>query len=386
MGLSSSFDAIGVERLRELGGVKWTMFPGTIGAFVAESDFGVAPGISRALHRAVDDGLFGYLPTAMSDAMSDAAAGWFRDAYDWQVPASDIHPIADVIAGLQLAMEHYARPGAPVIVPTPAYMPFLTVPPEAGHEVIQVPMTVTEGRYALDLAGIEAAFEAGASLLVLCNPCNPVGRVFTREELLAVSEVVERHGGRVFSDEIHAPLVYAPARHVPYASVSPAAAAHTVTATSASKAWNLPGLKTAQFVVTNDPDRETWERVGFMAAHGASNLGVIANTAAYSEDRAWLAEVLDYLDGNRRFLAEALAERIPGIGYRMPEGTYIAWLDARGLGLDAPADFFRERAGVALTDGAATGEAGVGFLRLIFATPRPILGRMVEQLARSLAE
>lgn len=386
MSLAAHFDAIEVAHLRRLGGLKWSAFPDTLGAFVAEMDFGVAPGISRALHDAVDRGVFGYLPASVSDEMSEAASGWLRDAYGWGVPASDVHPIADVIHALELAMTHFSRAGSPVIVPTPAYMPFLSVPPAAGREVIQVPMTVVDGRYTLDLDGIDAAFRAGANLLVLCNPYNPVGRVFDRDELLAVSEVVERHGGRVFSDEIHAPLVYAPAAHIPYASISDAAASHTVTATSASKAWNLPGLKTAQIIITNDADREVWERIGMMASHGASNLGVIANTAAYRDDRAWLGEVVQYLDGNRRFLGEALAARIPEIAYRAPEGTYIGWLDARALELgEQPADFFREHAGVAMTDGSATGLAGVGFMRFVFATPRPVIEQAVDRMADAIA-
>lgn len=383
---ASRFDAIDVDQLRRIGGLKWSMFPDAVGAFVAEMDFGVAPGISRALHSAVDQGLFGYLPSAVSDEMSAATADWMRDAYGWSVPASDVHPIADVIHALDLAMQHFSRPGAPVIVPTPAYMPFLSVPPAAGREVIQVPMSVTDGRYTLDLDGIDAAFRAGGNLLVLCNPYNPVGRVFTRDELVAVSEVVERHGGRVFADEIHAPLVYAPAAHIPYASISDTAAAHTVTATSASKAWNLPGLKTAQITLTNDGDREIWERIGMMASHGASNLGVIANTAAYRDDRGWLADVVQYLDGNRRFLGEALAAQIPEIAYRAPDGTYIGWLDARALELSTPpAEFFREKAGVALTDGSATGAAGVGFMRFVFATSRPIIEQAVDRMAGALA-
>jgi cysteine-S-conjugate beta-lyase len=385
MSLAEQFDAIDIVRLRAAGGLKWAMFPDRIGAFVAETDFGTAPAVTRALHEAVDAAAFGYLPTGMSDAMSAATAQWQRERYGWDVPAADIHPVADVIAGLQLAIAHYSTPGSPVILPTPAYMPFLSVPATLGREIIQVPLVDDDGRLALDLDGIDRAFAAGGGLLVLCNPYNPVGRVFERDELLALSAVVERHGGRVFSDEIHAPIVYPGAQHVPYASLSAATAAHTVTATSASKAFNLPGLKTAQFIVSNPADAEVWDRVGSSASHGASTLGVLANTAAYTEGGAWLDEVVAYLDGNRRFLAEALVERIPEVRYRMPEGTYIAWLDARALGLgDAPAEFFAERAGVALTEGTACGPAGAGFVRFVFATPRPIIARAVEQMAAAL--
>ena len=248
-------------------------------------------------------------------------------------------------------------------------------------------MLVDDGRYTLDLDGIDAAFRAGGGLLVLCNPYNPVGRVFTADELRAVSEVVARNGGRVFSDEIHAPLVFAPARHIPYASITPEAAAHTVTATSASKAWNLPGLKCAQFIVTNDADRAIWDVIGPFATHGASNLGVIANTVAYTAGREWLYGVVDYMGGNRALLGDLLAEHLPEARYRMPDGTYIAWIDMRALGLgDSPADFFREHAGVSLTDGIACGEPGRGFVRMIFATPRPILETAVRQMAAALRE
>jgi len=379
------FDSIGIDHLRSLGGVKWTMFPGTIGAFVAEMDFGTAPAITQALHTAVDQSAFGYLPQAMSDAMSEACAAWSADTYGWNVPASDIHPIADVIRGLELAIEHFSAPGSAVILPTPAYMPFFMVPKSMGREIIEVPMHEQGGHYTLDLEGIDAAFKAGGGLLILCNPYNPVGRVFTEDELKAVSEVVARNGGRVFSDEIHAPMVFAPSKHIPYAAVTPEAAAHTVTATSASKAWNLPGLKCAQFIVSNDADRAIWEVIGPFASHGAANLGVIANTAAYTSGRAWLDEVVDYVGANRLALGDLLAEHLPQATYHAPEGTYISWIDMRGLELGgSPADFFREQAGVSLTDGIACGTPGEGFVRMIFATPRPILETAIRQMAAAL--
>jgi cystathionine beta-lyase len=259
------------------------------------------------------------------------------------------------------------------------------VPPMHGREIIQVPMAEQDGRPTFDLPAIGRAFEAGGHLLVLCNPYNPLGRVFSREELAAVCEVVQEHDGRVFSDEIHSPLVYPGGRHVPYASISPAAAEHTLTATSASKAWNLPGLKCAQMIITNDADAAVWEQIGQFAGHGVSNPGVVANIAAYTEGGPWLAEVIDYLDGSRRLLADLLAEELPDVGYTMPEGTYIGWLDCRRLELEgSPADFFREHAGVALTDGAACGTPG--FVRMIFATPQPILIDAVRRMGKAVRE
>lgn len=382
----SSFDAVSIEHLRAVGGLKWSRYPTAIGAFVAEMDFGTAPPIVDAVHQAVDAGLFGYLPESLETRMAAAWCRWARDRYAWDVPVERVRPLADVLAGLQAAVELLSAPDAPVIVPTPAYMPFLTAPLALGRQVIQVPMATEGGRHVYDLDALDAAFDSGGNLLVLCNPHNPIGRVLEPGEMHAVAEVVERHGGRVFSDEIHAPLVYDGHRHVPYASLSATAAAHTVTAVSASKAWNLPGMKCAQLVLSNDRDAQIWAEAGLRFEHGAANLGVVANIAAYTDGGPWLAEVLDYLDGNRRLLGKLLADRIPEIGYLPPEGTYLAWLDCRALDLGShPAAFFLDRAHVALTDGPECGDVGAGFARYNFATPRHVLERTVDLMAEALA-
>ena len=378
---AAEFDRIDVGTLRRGGSVKWSMYPEAIGAFVAEMDFGTAPPVTAALHAAVDAAVFGYLPAGTVEQMSAAYAAWSRDRYGWAVDPVDVRPVADVVAGLRLAIEHFSAPGTPVVLPTPAYMPFVSVPPQLGREVIEVPLSAGH-RYDLD--ALAAAFEAGGDLLILCNPHNPVGRVLTPTEMLAIAEVVDRYGGRVFSDEIHAPLVFGDARHVPYASLSPVTAAHTLTATSASKAWNLPGLKCAQVVLSSDADRETWAGIGPLAEHGAATLGVVANTAAYESGGPWLAEVLSYLDGNRRLLSRLVADLLPGVIYPPPEGTYLGWLDFRATGPADPAAYFLEKAGVAMTDGALCGEAGRGFGRFTFALPRPILREAVERIAAAM--
>ncbi|QDP99048.1 aminotransferase class I/II-fold pyridoxal phosphate-dependent enzyme [Microlunatus elymi] len=343
-------------------------------------DFGAAPPITEALHRTVDDGLFGYLPDQLAASMSRACAGWQADAYGWQVDPGRIHPLPDVLKGLEIAIQHFSRPGSPVIMPVPAYMPFLLLPPALEREIIRVPLLEQDGRYGFDLDALGRAFEQGGDLVVLCNPYNPVGRVFSAEELTAFSEVVAAHGGQVFADEIHGPLVYPGARHIPYASISETAAGHTLTATAASKAWNLPGLKCAQLIINNDADAKIYAGISPFLTHGASNPGVVATIAAYTAGKPWLDSVVDYLDGNRRLLAELLADELPMINFTPPEGTYIGWLDCRDLGLESsPAEFFAEHAGVALTDGAACGTPG--FARMIFATPRPILTEMVHRMA-----
>jgi cystathionine beta-lyase len=375
------------DELRARGSQKWSKGgPGVIGAFVAEMDFGVAPPIEAALLDVIKRADLGYLSPRSLTEMADACAAWQRDRYGWDVDPDHVRPLPDVITGLAAAITVFSRPGSPVILPTPAYMPFLTVPGGLGRDIIQVPMALDGGRHVLDLDGIDAAFKRGGHLLILCNPCNPVGRVYGRDELTALAEVVAANGGRVFADEIHAPLLYPGGRHVPYAALSAATAAHTVTGTAASKGWNLPGLKCAQLVLSSDRDAATWAERGSTYEHGTSTPGVQASTAAYRDGGPWLADVVDYLDGSRALLAGLLAEHLPEVGYRPPEGTYLAWLDCRALFAGrgtgpSPAEFFLAKGRVMLTDGAACGEAGHGHVRVNFATPRPVLAEIVRRLA-----
>lgn len=380
------FDDITPAALAAAGHMKWTeMGPGVLGAWVAEMDFGTAPAVAAALQDAVDRQLFGYLPGTERRALSAAAAAWQGQQHGWAVDPEDVHPMPDVLQALEVAARWLSEPGRPIILPVPAYMPFLTLPDLLERELLTVELVRDGGRYVYDLDALDAAFAAGGQLLVLVNPHNPTGRVLERDELVAISEVVERHGGRVLADEIHGSIVYPGHRHVPYASVSEATAAHAVTATSASKAFNLPGLKCAQLILSNDADRAAWERFGWYLTEATSTLGVVASTAAYREGGRWLAEVLAYLDGNRTLLAGLLAEHLPEAVCAPPEGTYLAWVDLRAL--DPPgalADRLLADAGVAVVDGARCGEVGRGHIRLNLATPRPVLREVVARVGDAL--
>jgi cystathionine beta-lyase len=383
--VTAHYDDLTIEDLTGVLGMKWNKFPDCIGAFVAEMDFRTAPSVIETLQEVVGAGFFGYLPEQKAAELSAAVAAWYADTTGWQVPAERIFALPDVIKGLEVTITHFAPKGGKVIVPTPAYMPFLFVPELHGREIVQVPMRDDNGYYTYDLDAIDRAFVDGGEVLIVCNPHNPVGRVLSRDEMLAISEVVERHGGRVFSDEIHAPLVYGEHRHVPYASISEAAANHTVTAIAASKAWNLAGLKCAQIVLSNEADVQTWKDGASWAGHGASSLGVVASIAAWNTGREWLADIIAYLDGNREMMADLVAELLPGVRYTPPEGTYLAWLDFRDTPLDGDlAEFFREEAKVAVVNGRACGEVGDRFVRFNLAMPRPMLRQAVEQIAAAM--
>jgi cysteine-S-conjugate beta-lyase len=385
--LRDVIDSTTVATLRSRGSFKWTApGPDGLGAAVAEMDFGAAPPILDALAGLSATANFGYLPPPLADELAAACAEFMARRYGWQTDPADIHPIPDVIKGLELAITQFSRPGSPVILPTPAYMPFLIVPKFLGREIIQVPMLDDgTGFFTFDLDGIDAAFRAGGHLLIFCNPYNPLGRVFHADEMAQLTELVDRRGGRVFADEIHAPLVYPGQRHIPYAATSETAAGHTLTATSASKAWNLPGLKCAQVILTNEADRKHWADMGMFASHGASNPGVVANIAAFRHGEAWLDEVIGYLDDSRRLLATLIRQELPGVRYRPPDGTYLAWLNCTALGLpQSPGELITDRARITVVDGPAFGTGGAGAFRFNFATPQPILAEMVEQIAAVL--
>lgn len=385
--MSVNYDQLTAERMAGALGAKWTMFPDCIGAFVAEMDYGTAPVVKEAMSKAVDAGYFGYLPKTLDAGLSEAVAGWYQRHTDWAVTPEMVKSMPDVLKGLEIALRHYAPKGGKVVLPTPAYMPFLFIPGMMGREIIEVPMHETANGWEYDYDGIEQAFRDGGEVLIVCNPHNPIGKVHSREEMEKLGEIVARHDGRVFSDEIHAPLLFSGQHHVPYASVNEVNAGHTITAIAASKAWNLPGLKCAQLVISNDADAKHFEESGAMwTAHGAAVLGVIASTAAFNDGEAWLDDVLTYLEGNRDALADLVAEHLPGVKYRKPDGTYLAWLDFTGTGVpDDVATFFREEAKVAITDGSACGEVGKRNVRFNFAMSRPLLEETIARMGKALS-
>ena len=393
-----SFDALTPEIMRSRGSLKWTQYDGdVIGAWVAEMDLGTAPPVTAVLRRAVEDGTLGYMPADVGEAAREAVAALHERAFGWRVPVEDVSLLPNVLSALEAIIEHHTEPGSAVIVPTPAYMPFLSIPGRHGRECIQVPAlhgSDTSGRpdWTLDLDRIEAAMAAGGGLLVLCNPWNPVGRVLEPAELDAVAALSSRYRVPVFADEIHSPLVLDPeAVHTCYGSRPAAEDDLTYMATAVSKGWNIPGLMCAQLIASGGA-RASWEASAPSAhlADEAAPLGAQAVTAALSpEGLEWNRNVRDYIRGNVELVAEALAD-VEEVRLTEPAGTYLAWLDCSGLsGLEraegmAPARFFRREPGVAMNPGAAFGQGYERFCRLNLATSRGIASQIAQRLVGAI--
>ncbi|MGO2184529.1 MAG: MalY/PatB family protein [Brevibacterium aurantiacum] len=379
-----NLDSITEESLIAKGGRKWSSFPGSLGAFIAEMDFGVAPGVRQALREVDERDLYGYAPQSIVSDLKSATSAFCAERYGWQFPTDHVELASDVIASFLGILTHLTPADTPIVLPTPAYMPFFDVAKVTGRELFEVPMIRSETGWSVDLDALDSALVPGATL-VLCNPHNPIGKVYTEAELLALAEVVERNGARVFSDEIHAPLVYAPARHISYASLNETTAGHTATATAASKAFNIPGLKCAQLILSSEKDREIWAEKGNIVSGAASNPGILATTTAYTQSGDWLDEITAYLKGNRELLTDLVSAHLPNATFLPPEGTYLAWLDLRGYGLETGlSQHFNERAHVAITEGRLCGEVGEGHIRFNFALPRPLLTGAIERIASAL--
>jgi cystathionine beta-lyase len=374
---------LGDEELRAAGSVKWTYCPpDVLPAWVAEMDVRPCPAVLDAVRSAVERGTFGYPALDRHSGIREATAAFLHRRFGWSVEAGSVLACGDVMAGVRLVLETLCA-DAPVVVPTPTYPPFLDVVPISGRAVVQVPCTVggpDGARPVLDLDGIEAALAAGARTVLLAHPHNPLGRVFDPAELAGLRDVVVRHGARVVSDEIHAPLVLPGAVHTPYSSLD-GTAGHVTTIVAATKAWNVPGLKCAQIVAGSADDLATLTGVAHVANHGTSPLGVVASVAAYTAGEAWLDGVLDHLDTQRDLFGVLVGTYLPHARWRPMEATYLAWVDARAYGLPDPAAAALARGKVFVNPGRDFGTGYTGFVRVNLATSASRLTEVVERLA-----
>jgi cystathionine beta-lyase len=362
--------------------VKYSMYePDVLPMWVAEMDVQLAEPIRDALAGSLADSDTGY---AFADGVPEAYAAFSGRRYGWTPDPGRMVALPDVMRGVSEMLRIVTAPGDGVVINTPVYPPFFAHIRDVERRVVTSPLASTANGYRLDLDRLEADFAAGARAYLLCNPHNPTGLVLTREELLAVAELADRYRVRVLVDEIHAPLRYPGTVHVPFGSLDVPAARTSVTLVSASKAWNLAGLKFALAVAGADAYDEA-KRMTEDVFWSAGLPGVVANHAAFEAGEPWLDTLLDALDGNRRLLAELLAEQLPDVRLTMPDATYLAWLDLRAYDLgDDPSVPLRERGRVALTAGPAFGEEGRGFARFNFASSPERLTEAVRRMATVL--
>ena len=372
----------GLTALRERRSVKWRLYgPDVLPLWVAEMDVLPAEPVQRAVIEAVRSGDTGY-PWAQDYA--EALSSFATQRWGWTPEPAAMQIVPDVMLGVVEVLKLLTDPGDAVVVNSPVYPPFFQFVEHLGRRIVEAPLSAV-GRLdpdAVDRACAEATRGGGRAAYLLCNPQNPTGAVHTPEELTAVLDVADGYGVRVVADEIHAPLAHPGVRFTPVASLS--AGSRAVSLMSASKAFNLAGLKAAMAVP--GPEAVTdLARIPEEVSHGASHVGVIAHRAAYLEGGPWLDALLLGLEENRRLLSSLLAEHLPEVGHREPEGTFLAWLDltAYGLGPD-PAAVLRERAKVALHPGPGFGAGGEGHARLNFGTSPDILREAVRRIAAAV--
>ena len=354
--------------------------------WVADMDFEAPPAVVEAIRRRAEHGVFGY--PLVPPTFYAAAIAWLKRRHGWEVRKDMMAMTPGIVPALNYCVRAFTRPGDPVIVQTPVYHPFYYAIENNGRRVVRNPLRFDGRRYTMDLDDLRTKIDAPGRMLILCSPHNPAGRVWTREELEALGRIAVERDLLVVADEIHHDLVYRGHRHHVLASLSPELAQQTITCIAPSKTFNTAGLTTAAVVAAN-PDlhkklEDESERSGFDLGNA---LGIVAFEAAYAYGEAWLDELLRYLEGNIDVMERFLAERLPAIKLVRPEGTYLALLDCRALGLDPDGlnDFFLRRARVYFSDGKMFGDEAAGFVRINFGCPRSVLREALERIERAIA-
>ncbi|HEY3485981.1 MAG TPA: aminotransferase class I/II-fold pyridoxal phosphate-dependent enzyme [Ilumatobacteraceae bacterium] len=367
--------SLDLAELTARSGAKWHRVQPRLAAWVADMDFPVAPVIRDALAAAVNGDL-GYpdWPYLGRSPLPEITVERMHARFGWEPDIDRLHELSDVMQAVQLAVHHLTEPGDGVVLHTPAYHPFLQTLETTGRRLVAVPSPFDHDELDARLA------HEPARLMILCNPHNPTGHVFTRPELTQIADIAARHDIVVVADEVHADLVHAPNVHVAFETVGPDVSARSITVTSPSKAFNVAGLRWAILHAGHAPMHDVMRS---MPRHyfGAPNiLSTTAAAAAWTQSDDWLAAVKEVLDENRQALVGLLATHLPGVRYCVPEATYLAWLDCRELGLgDDPAAAFRS-AGVELSPGPQFGPGGVGHARLNFATSPSVLEKIVATM------
>lgn len=356
--------------------------------WVADMDFEAPAPVVEAIAKRASHGIYGYTGRPLS--CYEAIAGWVEKRHGWRIEKEWLSFTPGVVPALCTAIGAFTYPGDKVIIQSPVYHPFFAAVENNGRRIVNSPLKYEEGRFVMDYDDIERKFDSRVKMVILCSPHNPVGRVWTKEELERLGNICLKHGAVIVSDEIHSDIVYKGHKHVPIASISEELSLNTITCIAPSKTFNIAGLSTSAVIIPNQRLRKQFncmlENIGM---ENGNIFGITAMEAAYRYGEEWLDQVIDYLEGNIDFLLKYISERIPSIKAARPEGTYLAWIDCRGLGLNQEdlKEFMAKKAAIALNDGTAFGPEGDGFMRINVGCPRSVLQeglRRIEEAVRGL--
>lgn len=352
--------------------------------WVADMDFRSPEPVIEALMNRAKHGVFGY--TFRTDSYHEAIVNWLLRRHGWGIEKDWISHAPGVVPALGFLIEAFTEAGDGVIIQPPVYYPFKRVIEAHQRVVVTNPLRLVSGHYEMDFEDLKQKVQ-GAKMLILSNPHNPVGRVWTKDELTQLGNICLDAGVLVVSDEIHSDLIYRGYQHIPFASLGERFAQYSVTCLAPSKTFNLAGLQTAYAVLPNSELKERYEKVLAIHSMNSTNVfGAVALEAAYNYGESWLEELLTYLAGNLEFLTQFLQARLPEVKVFQPEGTYLVWLDFCALGVEAKAldDLFVREAKVALDEGHLFGEEGNGLERINIACPRSVLATGLEQIAAAV--
>jgi cystathionine beta-lyase len=376
------FDRV-LER-RNTDSMKWNKYDdAVIPLWVADMDFVSADPIIEALHQRVDHRIYGY--TLPPQELRTLIQERLKRLYEWSIREDDIVFLPGLVTGLNLSYHVFSDPGDGVLIQPPVYFHFVRDPVLHGRVLDDPPLVQKGDTYEINFSDFERGITDRTKTFLLCNPHNPVGRVFTLKELEAIADICLRHNVIICSDEIHCDLLYPGYRHLPIASLGPEVAKQSVTLLSPSKTFNLAGLDFGFAIIPNPGLRKIWQTVSSGLIPGVNIMGHVAARAAYKYGQEWLDQALAYLTVNRDFLAQYLKEKLPAIRMTKMEATYLAWLDCRNAGIPGnPSEFFLKRARVALNDGTEFGRGGEGFVRLNFACSRKTLTEALDRMASAL--
>ena len=366
---------------------KWHVFePDVLPMWVADMDFRSPEPVIQALHQRVEHGIFGY--PKESPELRQVIIERLARLYGWKVNPEEILFLPGVIGSFNLACYTFANPGESVLIQPPVYPPFFSAAKYAQLTLQENPLVqLADGSYSIDFDAFERAITPSTRVFILCNPHNPVGRVFRREELEKMAEICLRHNVLICSDEIHCDLVYTGHPHLPVASLHPEIASQTITLMAPSKTFNIAGLDCSFAIIPNEELRKRYEAARQGRIGGVNLFGYQAALSAYQYGQPWLDELLVYLEANRDWLYDFVKQNLPGIRMAKPEGTYLAWMDCREAGIPGAAcEYLIKQARVALNDGCTFGPGGDGFVRLNFASPRAMLVEGMQRIQHALSK